>query len=124
MFNKNKFHKRIGGSFDFVNLLNKTNIGLPFAKYKGEIHLPGYNFAGPGTQLQYRLDDNDNPLPDSIPINKIDEIAYKHDIFYRDHNDLNDRHNADITMINELKQIQNPSFKHKLIIMLIIKSII
>ena len=57
---------------------------LTTGKYPGEFHIPGYNFAGPGTHLDKRLDSNDNPKSDSIPINGIDSAAYKHDIAYRD----------------------------------------
>ena len=37
------------------------------------MHMPGgYNFLGPGTRLDLRLDENNKPLPDSLPVNKID----------------------------------------------------
>ena len=32
-----------------------SNIKLPWAKYPGEMHLPGMNFAGLGTNLNERL---------------------------------------------------------------------
>ncbi len=52
--------KKAGG--DIQNLLSNLP-GLPFAKYPGEKHIPGYNYCGPGTRLDIRLDENDNPKP-------------------------------------------------------------
>ena len=54
----------------------------PWQKYQGEIHLENYNYAGPGTRTDIRLDENDNPKPGEEPINKIDEACLKHDIAY------------------------------------------
>ncbi|ESO88615.1 hypothetical protein LOTGIDRAFT_165399 [Lottia gigantea] len=39
--------------------------GFPWAKYPGEKHLPGHNYTGPGTRLDLRLDQNDEPKPDT-----------------------------------------------------------
>lgn len=68
------------GSGLFNNLLNS----LPF-----ELHAPGFNYLGPGTKLEERLKRGDQP------INKLDEAAREHDIFYRDHAHTKDRHKAD-----------------------------
>ena len=38
-----------------------TTTGIP-----GELHLPGYSFCGPGTNLDKRLDEADNPKPWSL----------------------------------------------------------
>ena len=57
-----------GGELDFQKLLGAFP-GLPWAKHKGEKHLPGHNFTGAQTNLDKRLDANDNPLKDSFPIN-------------------------------------------------------
>ena len=48
-----------GGELDFQKLLGKFP-SLPWAKYKGEKHLPGHNFTGAQTDLIQRLDDNNN----------------------------------------------------------------
>ena len=40
----------LGGELDFQKLLGKFP-GLPWAKYKGEKHLPGHNFTGAQTDL-------------------------------------------------------------------------
>lgn len=54
-----------------------------------EMHAPGYNYLGPGTKLDERLRRGDKP------VNKLDEAAREHDIFYRDHEKTSDRHKAD-----------------------------
>lgn len=62
------------------DLINK----LPF-----ELHWPGYNYLGPGTKLDERL------ARDDKPINKLDEAAKEHDIFYKHNKDTKTRHKAD-----------------------------
>jgi hypothetical protein len=100
-------------SLDFQKFLGKIPLGAPWSKYPYEKHLPQHNFTGPGTRLDLRLDNNDNPKPDSKPINRIDQAAYKHDLIYRDNLDLNTRHNADKQMIKELQNIENPTLREK-----------
>src|SRR5271156_4862975 len=75
--------------------------------YPFEMHLPGYNFAGPFTQLEKRLDENDNPLPNSIPINKIDKISLLHDFMYRDYPSAKGRQVADQIMLNDLDALDD-----------------
>ena len=87
---------------------------MPWAKYKGEKHLPGHNFTGAQTDLIQRLDDNNNVKDNNYPINRVDAAAKRHDIFYRDHDDLSERHEADRRMIQELDAIQNPTMREKL----------
>ena len=67
---------KCGGLFN--TMLSK----LPF-----ELHLPGHNFTGPGTRLDRRLNPNGTPKPWSIPINRIDQAAYRHDLCYAKHKD-------------------------------------
>jgi hypothetical protein len=58
---------------------------LPF-----ELHLPGgYQYAGPGTNLELRLEKGIKPK------NKLDEAAMFHDIAYNNSKSLEDRHVAD-----------------------------
>ncbi|ESO88563.1 hypothetical protein LOTGIDRAFT_165346 [Lottia gigantea] len=87
--------------------------GFPWAKYPGEKHLLGHNYTGPGTRLDLRLDENDIPKPGEEPVNRVDAAALKHDILYRN-KDITFRHQADKQMIDELKNIPNPTFKEKL----------
>ena len=93
-----KENQSVGGELDFQKLLGKFP-GLPWAKYKGEKHLPGHNFTGAQTDLIQRLDDNNNVKDNNYPINRVDTAAKRHDIFYRDHDDLSERHEADRRMI-------------------------
>jgi hypothetical protein len=63
---------------DIQSILNKlpfTTTGIP-----GELHLPGHSFCGPGTRLDLRLNQDDTPKDFSKPINRIDTIAYQHDL--------------------------------------------
>ena len=51
------------------------------------MHLPGHNFTGPGTKLYRRLNPNGTPKEWSIPINRVDNAAYHHDLCYSKHDD-------------------------------------
>ncbi|KAK7590536.1 hypothetical protein V9T40_002149 [Parthenolecanium corni] len=53
------------------------------------LHLPGYNYAGPGTPLDLQLEKGVKP------VNKLDEAAMHHDISYANHHTLEKRHEAD-----------------------------
>lgn len=75
---KTSFKKK--GSGIINSLLNK----FPF-----ELHIPGYNFCGPGTKLQKRLSRGD------VGINLLDEACKEHDIAYLNTTDINKRHIAD-----------------------------
>lgn len=72
-------------------ILNSLINNLPF-----ELHLPGYQFCGPGTKLQKRLQRGDRG------INKLDEACMYHDIAYTN-KDLNARHKADLELLNMSK---------------------
>ena len=54
---------------DAVNSLNTltSRIKLPWTKFRGEMHLPGHNFTGPGTNLD-RLNPDGTPKPWSKPV--------------------------------------------------------
>lgn len=64
-----------GRGFDLVGTLNKWN--------PPELHLPGYQFAGPFTKLNKRLDKNNKPKAWSKPKNRLDNLAYHHDLAYQ-----------------------------------------
>ena len=51
-------------------------------KYPGEAHVPGFQYLGPWTRTDIRLDENYKPRANEEPINKLDEIAMRHDIAY------------------------------------------
>jgi len=92
-------------------------------KYHGEKHarsldpehfLQGYNFVGPSSRLDIRLNPDETPKTDSMPLNSLDRAAYKHDLAYKheldgfkkDHNKakhIKNVWNADREFINESK---------------------
>lgn len=95
--------------------------GFAWSKYPGEKHLPGHNFTGPGTNLEKRLNPDDTPKADSIPINRVDAAAYRHDLAYRKFKDIENRHAADRRMIAEMDAIENPTFRERIERMLVKK---
>ena len=75
------------GSGFLNNLINN----LPF-----ELHVPGYQFLGPGTRLEKRLARGDQG------INDLDRAAMEHDKFYRDNKDTKSRNDiADKVLQNK-----------------------
>lgn len=88
---KGKARKRISGGFlDIQKWLGKTGI---------EFHLPGYEFAGPGTHLKKRLARGDKG------INRLDRIARQHDIDYSHSKNLQDKWKADEKMIKAISKL-------------------
>lgn len=82
-YKKRVRHKQRGrkrGSGLINTLINK----LPF-----ELHLPGYNFCGPGTKLEKRLARGDKG------VNLLDEACKVHDLAYSQSKDIKSRHVAD-----------------------------
>ncbi|KAK4885619.1 hypothetical protein RN001_001890 [Aquatica leii] len=85
--NKKKKNKKVvgkrsrcGGSGLINTLINKLPI---------ELHIPGYQYCGPGTKLAKRLARGDKG------INPLDAHCKTHDISYNNSGDLNTRHRAD-----------------------------
>ena len=83
--------------------------------------MPSYNYLGPGTRLDIRLDENNLPKQGEEPINEIDRLAYIQDLAYQKSSNIQDRHRADLDMIEGLKGLQNLSFPQKLVKFMIIK---
>jgi Phospholipase A2-like domain/Domain of unknown function (DUF5679) len=110
---------------DLVGMLNtiSKNFQLPLQKFPGELHVPGMNFAGPATRLDYRLNDDGTPKSWSKPVDRVDQAAYYHDLAYNLHKDTENRNIADREMLQQLDSIDNPSTREK-IEMAIIKPII
>lgn len=79
--------------FGESSLLNWLINNLPF-----ELHLPGYNYCGPGTKLTKRLTRGDSG------INKLDEYCKNHDIAYQNSLNLKDRHKADLILLKMAKE--------------------
>src|SRR5580765_3844916 len=65
-------------------LLNRAINALPI-----ELHIPGYQFCGPGTHLEKRLARGDRG------INPLDAACREHDIAYSRSSNLGERHIAD-----------------------------
>ena len=96
---------------DLTNSINKftSKIKLPWAKFPGEMHIPGMNFAGPGTNLAKRLTSTDAFQEWSKPVDRVDNAAYHHDLAYKYYNDKQTRNLADQMMLEEMNAIQNPT---------------
>ena len=77
-------------------LLNKLIDRLPI-----EIHLPKYNYCGPGTKLSKRLARQDPG------INHLDTACKAHDIAYSKFSDLTQRHEADRILQQEAERLQS-----------------
>lgn len=77
----------IPSTFRGKGILNSTINNLPF-----ELHMPGYNYLGPGTKLAKKLEAGVQPA------NKLDALAMQHDIAYSKSNKLEDRHAADYAL--------------------------
>jgi hypothetical protein len=86
---KKTMNKRYRGESLVNSLVNK----LPF-----EIHISGYNYSGPRTKLSKRLARGDQG------VNKLDEACKEHDIAYNNHEDLQERHKADIVLLGKAKE--------------------
>jgi hypothetical protein len=112
---KTQFVKASQGG-DLVGSLNSATSGikLPWAKFQGEMHLPGHQFTGPGTRLDLRLNPGGAPKEWSKPINRVDNAAYIHDLAYDQHTDTASRNVADRQMINNLNNIPNPSLRERI----------
>jgi hypothetical protein len=65
--------------------------------------------TGPGTDLDHRLNPDKTPKPFSMPVNRVDEAAYRHDLQYEKYADVEHRREADNAMIEELKKVRNDS---------------
>ena len=80
--------KRVG-----AGLLNSAINALPF-----ELHVPGYQFCGPGTHLAKRLERGDRG------INPLDAACREHDIAYSRSKELVDRHVADRILADKARE--------------------
>ena len=87
-------------------LLNSLIDKLPF-----EVHLPMYNYCGPGTKLTKGL------VRHHPGINAMDTACKAHDIAYSKYSDHTRRHEADRILQQEAERLQdtrNSSFGQKL----------
>ena len=76
------------------------------------MHLPGHNFTGSGTKLYKRLNPDGTPKEWSIPINRVDNAAYHHDLCHSKHDHIKTRIEVcDKTMLGELNAIVTPTLR-------------
>ena len=73
---------------------------LPF-----EIHIPGHNFTGPGTDLSKRLTSTLTFWEDSKPVNLVDQAAFRHDVGYLMSNDSCMRESLDLELLDDMENI-------------------
>lgn len=93
--------KRCGRKNKFKKLKTKCGTGLIdkiIDKIPFELHVPKYQFCGPGTKLKKRLAQGDQG------INPLDSACKEHDISYSNHSDSTNRSVAD-------KKLQKEAFK-------------
>lgn len=88
-----------GGLLEFGGkVLNRAIDLLPI-----ELHIPGYQYCGPGTKLQARLSRGDPG------VNKLDEACKQHDIAYTQSGDSKRRAEADRILAERAWQRVNAS---------------
>lgn len=88
-----KIYNKCKQSVTGFGLVNNLINNLPF-----EVHLPGYQFCGPGTKLAQRLAQGDKG------INLLDSACREHDIAYSQNKDIHSRHQADKVLIEKAWQ--------------------
>jgi hypothetical protein len=112
---KTQFVKSNTGG-DLTSSLNSftSNIKLPWAKFPGEMHIPGMNFAGPGTNLDERLTSTGAYKEWSKPVDRVDNAAYHHDLAYQHFPDTATRNEADKIMLEQMNAISNPTIRERI----------
>jgi Phospholipase A2-like domain len=98
-----------------VNAMSKvtSHFQLPLPKFRAELHKPEMNFAGPGTRLEYRLNDDGSPKQWSQPVDRVYSATYHHDVEYAKRSDTANRNIAETAMLQEIDSIVSPSFRKK-----------
>ena len=109
------FNQKIYNGGDIASAISKFTkyFKAPGQMFKGQLHVPGMNFAGPGIRLDLRLNDDLTPKEWSKPIDRVDETAYLHDLAYEQHTDTPSRNIADEIMVKELDSIENPTLRER-----------
>jgi hypothetical protein len=108
----------VKGGLDIHKIIGK----IPFKPKKGFV-LPYHKYTGPWNPLEKQLDSNDNPLPGQEPFNGVDDIARKHDICYRDHDNKDGKKNCDKEMLIELKMLK-PKNKREMLDRAVVRGVI
>ena len=79
-----------------------------------DLHIPGMNYCGPYTNLKKRLNPDNTPKPNYMPVDRVDEAAYRHDLFYAANESTSDRLKSDKRMMDELRSITRPTCRERL----------
>ena len=88
-----------------------SKIGMNLANW----HLPRHKFTGPFTELNKRIDENENPLPGYEPFNQVDVIALTRDNCYANADkNLTTVKQCDQEMLNELKETEPENIREKI----------
>ena len=104
---KTQFIKKGTASGSFLNSL--------VYKLSFEMNLPDHNFTGPGTKFNKRLNPDGTPKVWSMPINNVDNAAYRHDLCYSKHDDTKTGNEVcDKTMLGELSGIVKPTLRERI----------
>ena len=79
------------------------------------MHLPGHNYTSPGTKLYKRLNPDGTLKEWGIPINRVDNTTYHHDLCYSKYDDANTGNEvSDKTMLCDLNGIVNPTLRERI----------
>lgn len=85
--------RSLNGVYRGKGLVNSAIDALPI-----ELHIPGYQFCGPGTKLIKRLARGEQG------INPLDKACRKHDIKYSKHKDTEERYKADQILLDQARE--------------------
>lgn len=75
-----------------------------------ELHLPGHNYTGPGTDLSRRLTKDLKFRAGFEPVNRVDWISFRHDLAYLCSKKPKNRAIADMEMLDELDILLDPIY--------------
>jgi len=91
-----------------------SEIKLPWTRFKGDMHIPSMNFAGPGKNLNQRLMPSGNYHDWSKPVDRVDDAAYHHYLVYQQFSDTPNRNIADTAMLKQMDNVKNPSIRERI----------
>ena len=104
---KGKKRGQRGAALDIQKLIEKTG---------KEFHWPKMNYLGPGTRLKERLKRGDRG------VNRLDELAKIHYIYYSNAKNLKDKWKADDKMIRAITNLPGKKTKQERIVKTIMQT--
>jgi len=78
------------------------------------MYLPGQNFTGLGSKLDKRLNSNGTPKVWSKLVNRVDGVAYRHNLAYAKYSNTAKRIVANNKTLKELDSITRQTFKERM----------